>query len=159
MRGRRPRSKREKVARGETRPSRIGYGEPDVPAPDKTKAPSDLKGAGLGLWRQHLKPMVETGQLRASDIPFFARHCRTVSDIEFWRKERSKPNLDRIVVLRIQSAIDRLETLAMRQASELGMTVITRSRVKIASKPPAGTEKGDKFFGKGKLRGIDGGRA
>lgn len=157
MKGRRPRTNEEKVARGETRPSRVNYDEPEVGAPEDVTPPADLRGAGLRMWKTHAQAMVNTGQLRTTDVPLFARHCRTVSDIEFWRKERSKKNLDRPTVLAIQRTIDRLESLAVRQASELGMSSVSRSRVKTVTKPPVEKPKKERFFGKG-ARVINGGR-
>ena len=159
MRGRKPRPKAEKIAKG-TRKSRINYDEPEPDAPENTRAPAGLKGAGLELWKGHAAPMVKTGQLRATDVPLFTRHCRTVTDIEKWRKEIDKANLEQTPKLRIQSTIDRLESLAVRQASELGMGPVSRSRVKTVTKPPVTEPKQDKFFGKGvKPRVVDGGRA
>lgn len=158
MRGAKPRPKAEKIAKG-TRKSRINYDEPEPDAPESTKPPAGLTGAGLQLWKGHAAPMVKTGQLRATDVPLFTRHCRTVTDIERWRKDIAKPGIERTMLLRMQSTIDRLESLAVRQASELGMGPVSRSRVKTVTKAKVTQPKEDKFFGKGKLRVVDGGRA
>lgn len=159
MRGRKPRPKAEKIAKG-TRKSRINYDEPEPDAPESTTPPAGLKGAGLQLWKAHAAPMVKTGQLRTTDVPLFTRHCRTVTDIERWRKDIEKPGIERTMLLRMQSTIDRLESLAVRQASELGMGPVSRSRVKTVTKAKVAQPKEDRFFAKGvKPRVVDGGRA
>lgn len=159
MRGRKPRPKEEKIARGETRPSRVNYDEPDVPEATVGKPPSDLKGAGLKLWRDHAAAMTKRGQLRETDVPLFLRACRTAMDIEYWRKEFAKANIQRPELLQIQRTIDRLEGLYVRHATELGMGPVSRSRVKTVTKAPVKKEAKDRFFGKGsKPRVIAGGR-
>lgn len=159
MRGRKPKSSQEKLAKGETRPSRVNYDEPEVPPPSDLEAPKDLRGAGFRMWRDHAEAMVKTGQLRSTDMPLFHRHCHTASDIELWRKERAKRNLDRQTMIAIQRTIDRLESLFVRQAAELGMSSVSRSRVKTVVKPPVEKPKHERFFGTGKgLSVIRGGR-
>ena len=95
MRGRRPATTAEKLAKGETRPSRVNYDEPDVPEANVTAAPKDLRGAGFRLWRDHAEAMKDSGQLRATDVPLFIAHCKTAMDLEYWEKEKSKRDLDR----------------------------------------------------------------
>lgn len=159
MRGRKPRTAEEKIARGETRPSRVNYDEPDVPAPpDKDlEAPPELTGAGFRLWRDYAKAMVATGQLRSTDMPAFLEMCETASDLEKWKREIRKRDLDRQTKLQIQRTINQLRGQSLRQKAELGMTSVSRSRVKAVTKPPVEKPKHDRFFGG--IRGvIPGGR-
>ena len=157
MRGRRPATTAEKLAKGETRPSRVNYDEPDVPEANVTAAPKDLRGAGFRLWRDHAEAMKDSGQLRATDVPLFIAHCKTAMDLEYWEKEKSKRDLDRAARITIQRTINQLGSLYLRQAAELGMTSVARSRVKTVMKAPIEKPKHDRFF-RG-LRGISGGKA
>jgi phage terminase small subunit len=157
MRGRKPRPNAEKIAKGETRPSRVNYDEPDVPPPANVIAPKDLRGAGFRLWRDHAQAMKDSGQLRATDMPLFRAHCKAAMDIEFWEQEKAKRDLDRAARITIQRTLNQLGSLYLRQAAELGMTSVARSRVKTVTKAPVAKPKHDRFF-KG-LRGISGGRA
>jgi phage terminase small subunit len=159
MRGRKPRPNAEKLAKGETRPSRVNYEEPEVPAPSAgaLEPPKDLRGAGFRLWRDHAKTMTESGQLRATDMPAFLAHCKTEADIEGWEKELKLKGLDRADRLTIQRTLNQLRSLSLRQAAELGMTSVARSRVKAVTKPPVEKPKHERFFGG--IRGvIPGGR-
>jgi len=157
MRGRKPATAAEKIAKGETRPSRVNYQEPEVPEADVASAPKELRGAGFRLWRDHAQAMKASGQLRATDVPLFIAHCKTASDLEFWEKEKAKRDLDRAARITIQRTLNQLGGLYLRQAAELGMTSVARSRVKTAVTPPVQQPKHDRFF-KG-LRGISGGKA
>jgi hypothetical protein len=145
------------MAKGETRPSRVNYQEPEVPAPDSTAPPKDLKGAGLELWQRYAKPMVDAGQLRATDMPLFLQRCRTETDIERWEKEKGRRALDRSERLSIERLLNQLKSRALREAAELGMSSVSRSRVKTVTKPPVEKPKHERFFGG--IRGvIPGGR-
>lgn len=160
MRGRKPASTEEKLAKGETRPSRVNYQEPVVepPPPDALHPPKDLKGAGLDLWTTYAQKMVDAGQLRSTDMPLFAQRCRTESDIERWEKEKRARNLDRSERLAIERVLNQLKSRALRESAELGMSSVSRSRVKSVTKPPVEKPKHDRFFGG--IRGVvRGGRA
>lgn len=157
MRGRKPAPNAEKIAKGETRPSRVNYNEPDVPEATITTAPKDLRGAGFRLWRDHAQAMKESGQLRATDVPLFVAHCKTAMDLEYWEREKGKRDLDRAARITIQRTVNQLGSLYLRQAAELGMTSVARSRVKTVTKAPVEKPKHDRFF-KG-LRGLTGGKA
>jgi phage terminase small subunit len=137
------------------RPSRVNYQEPDPPPPTDLKPPAELKGKGLALWRQYAEPMTKTGQLRSTDMPLFIRHCRTAMDIEAWEKELRKAGLERSEKLQVQRLLNALGTRFIREAAELGMTSISRSRVKTVVKPPVEKPKHDRFFGgiKGVIQG------
>jgi phage terminase small subunit len=152
VRGRKPSTTEEKLAKGETRPSRVNYDQPDVPPPATLQAPKDLRGAGFRLWRDHAEAMKASGQLRATDVPVFVRLCKTASDIEDYEK-RAKMGNDQAMRLLIQ-----LNSLFLRLAAELGMTSVARSRVKTVTKPPVEKPKHERFFGGG-LHAIRGGRS
>lgn len=147
------------MAKGETRPSRVNYQEPEVPAPTDAdlEPPKDLRHAGFRLWRDHAKAMKESGQLRSTDMPLFTQHCRTAMDVEHWEIEQRKRDLDRATRMAIQRTLNTLRSVYLRQAAELGMTSVARSRVKTVTKPPVEKPKHDRFFGG--IRGvIPGGR-
>jgi len=157
VKGRKASDTEEKLAKGETRPSRVNYNEPDVPAPDSTAPPRDLKGAGLQLWQTYARKMVDTGQLRATDMPLFLQRCRTETDIERWEKEKNRRNLDRSEKLAIERVLNQLKSRALRESAELGMTSVSRSKVRTVTKAPVEKPKHQRFFGK--LNVIDGGRS
>lgn len=151
MRGRKPASTEEKLAKGETRPSRVNYQEPDPPAPDSLEPPKDLKGAGLTMWHRYAKPMVDSGQLRSTDMPLFLQRCRTESDVERWEVEKRKRGLDRSEKLAIERLLNQLKSRALRESAELGMSSVSRSKVKAVTKPPVEKPSHERFFGKPRL--------
>jgi hypothetical protein len=148
MRGRKKLPAEERIAKGETRPSQVNYNEPDVPAPDSTVPPKDLKGAGLQLWQRYAQKMVDTGQLRATDMPLFLQRCRTESDIERWEKEKARKGLDRSERLSIERVLNQFKSRALRESAELGMSSVSRSKVRTVTKAPVAKPKHDRFFGK-----------
>lgn len=150
MRGRKPSSREEKLAKGETRPSRVNYDEPEVPAPaaDMLTPPKKLKGAGLAMWLRHAKPMVDAGQLRATDMPLFLQRCETESEIETWEKEKNRRGLDRREKLAIARLINQLKSRVLRESMELGMSSVSRSKVRTVTKAPVEKPKHARFFGK-----------
>lgn len=161
MRGRKPAPTEEKLAKGETRPSRVNYTEPEIPAPPADlEPPKTLKGAGLALWREHFKRLQESGQLRSTDVPLFLRHCQTASRIEGWERELSRRGLDRAERMKVERILGELDNRFLRECAELGMTPVSRSKVRTVAKPPVEKPTNERFFGKlGKgLHGIDGGR-
>lgn len=155
MRGRKPRTTEEKIAKGETRPSRVNYQEPVVPAPDSLDPPAGLKGAGLELWLKHARPMVDAGQLRSTDMPLFLQRCRTETDIERWEKEKGRRSLDRSERLAIERVLNQLKSRALRESAELGMSSVSRSKVRTVTRPPVERPKHERFFGgiRGVIRG------
>jgi hypothetical protein len=155
MRGRKPSSTEEKLAKGETRPSRVNYDEPEILAPASTDPPKDLKGVGLELWKRYAKAMVASGQLRSTDMPLFLQRCRTETDIERWEKEKSRRNLDRSERLSIERVLNQLKSRALRESAELGMSSVSRSKVRTVTKAPVEKPKHDRFFGKAALNGLD----
>jgi phage terminase small subunit len=157
VRGRKPSDAETKIAKGETRPSRVNSAEPVVPPPSTLDAPKDLQGNGFRMWRDYAKVMTERGQLRETDMPMFHQHCRTQMDIERWENEKKLKGLDRRDRLAIERILNQLRLRSVREAVELGMTSVARSRVKAVTRPPVDKETKDRF--KGGLRGIKGGRA
>lgn len=149
MRGRKPRPTEEKIARGETRPSRVNYQEPDVAPPpaDKLDPPADLKGAGRAMWLEHCRTLVDAGKLRADHMPLFLQRCRTESDIERWEKEKRGRRLDRSDRLSIERVLNQLKSRALREAAELGMSPVSNSKVRTVTKPPVEKPKHERFFG------------
>jgi phage terminase small subunit len=143
MRGRKPASTEEKIAKGETRPSRVNYTAPDIPAPDSLEPPKDLHGAGLELWKRHAAVLKNAGQLRASDMPLFTQWCRTASDIAACEKRKDDPAKRLLIQLR---------SLFLRMSSEMGLSSVSRSKVKTAGKPAVEKPKHDRFFGG--IRGV-----
>ena len=153
MRGRKPAPTAEKLAKGETRPSRVNYQEPDVPpAPADLEPPKDLKGAGLELWRTHFAQLQASGHLRATHVPLFARHCKTASRIEGWEKELSRRGLDRAERMKIERILGELENRFLRECAELAVTPASQSKAKSVTKPPVEKPKHDRFFGG--IRGV-----
>lgn len=147
MRGRKPQTREEKVAKGQTRPSRVNYQEPDLAPPDSLAPPRDLKGAGLKLWREHAQKLKEAGALRAADVPLFVTWCRTASDIAEY--EGRKDDAAKRIVIQLRNQF-------VRMSAELGMSPVSRSKVRTVAKAPVEKPKHDRFFGG--LRGISGGR-
>jgi hypothetical protein len=90
-------------------------------------------------------------------MPLFLQRCRTETDIERWEKEKGRRALDRSERLSIERLLNQLKSRALREAAELGMSSVSRSRVKTVTKPPVEKPKHERFFGG--IRGvIPGGR-
>lgn len=151
MRGRKPRSTEEKLARGETRPSRVNYAEPDVapPEPDELAPPKNLKGSGRTLWLKHARVLVAAGKLRGDHMPLFLQHCRTDSDIESWEKQKRVATLDLSQRLSIERVLNQLKSRFLREAAELGMSPVSNSKVRTVALPPVKKPSHERFFGKG----------
>lgn len=156
MRGRKPAPTEEKLAKGETRPSRVNFDEPDVPppTPDALAPPSNLKGAGLAMWTMYAQAMTDSGQLRSTDMPLFLQRCRTESDVERWEREKARRGLDRSERLQIERLLNSLKGRALRESAELGMSSVSRSKVRTVTKPPVEKPKHERFFGAGGIRGV-----
>ncbi len=156
MRGRKPASTEEKLAKGETRPSRVNYEEPEVPppAPESLAPAKGLKGAGLAMWLKYAQAMTDSGQLRSTDMPLFLQRCRTEADIERWEKEKGRRGLDRSERLSIERLLNQIKSRALRESAELGMSSVSRSKVRTVTKPPVEKPKHERFFGAGGIRGV-----
>jgi phage terminase small subunit len=146
MKGRKPASPEEKIAKGETRPCRVNYSAPDIPPPDSLEPPKDLRGAGLDLWNEHAQRLKDVGQLRASDVPLFTQLCRTATDIATFEKRKDDPAKRMLIQLR---------SLYLRMSVEMGLSSVSRSKVKTVSKAAVGKPKHERFFGgiRGVIRG------
>lgn len=138
MKGRKPASPETKIAKGETRPSRVNFNAPEIPPPDSLDPPKDLRGAGLKLWIDHAQRLKDAGQLRASDVPLFTQLCRTATDIAAFEKRKDDP---------AKRMLTQLRSLFLRMCAEMGLSSVSRSKVKTVSKPPVEKPKHERFFG------------
>jgi hypothetical protein len=160
MRGRKPSSREEKLAKGEKRPCRVNYEEPEIPLPPDSalEPPKDLRGAGFREWRDYVKILRDSGQLRATHMTTYLAYCRNLTDIENWRKEITLRGLDRAERLKLARLISVLEARSKSFAETLCITPATQSRAKTVTKPPVEKPKHERFFGAG-LNVIRGGRS
>jgi hypothetical protein len=128
----------QRILKGETRPSKVNYFEPDVPAPASLTPPADLRGAGLRMWETYADPMTESGILKSTDLELFHQHCLTAQTIEIWEREKRRRGIDLDRKLTVERLLNVLKARSIREAAELGMTPVARNRVVAKPKPKGG---------------------
>lgn len=77
-RGPQPEPVAAKLARGETRPSRINYDQP-IPQQRAPVLPADMDDAAKVVWRRTLAAMKGSGVILAADTDVLRVYCETVS--------------------------------------------------------------------------------
>ncbi len=150
--GRPPQPTALKLAKGERRPSRVNYDEPQLPIARGTDPPEGLTGAGLREWLRICSQLVAAEVLRDPDLPAMEDYCRRLTDLRALEVElvsmrravsaeeqSKKPDL--AALLAGWKAIDGAEKrLIAFQAQvnvlrrEIGATPSSRSAVKVPKK-------------------------
>jgi len=70
-----------KLARGETRPSRVNYLEPQPPA-NAPAMPTDMDDRARAVWARVIAEMAPTGVIRGADADVLRCYCEAVSAYE-----------------------------------------------------------------------------
>lgn len=163
-----------KIAKGERRPSRVNYDEPELPVARGTDPPEGLAGAGLREWLRIASQLVAAGVLKDADLPAMEDYCRRLTDlreieaeIEEKRRivgrEEGKKEPDFALLVTGWRAVDAAEKrLLALQAQvnvlrrEIGLTPSSRSAVKV---PPKKADESPKDRAARYMSAIRGGRA
>jgi len=127
-RGPKPTPTALKIAKGETRPSRVNYEEP-VPLQEPPVMPKDMSQRAKAVWRHVLKQMPD-GVIVGADAHILRLYCEAVADYLDHRELSTSPlrqnSRGDIVVHPIQRVI-RADRDAIRAlAGDLGLTPAAR---------------------------------
>lgn len=121
-----------KLAKGERRPSRVNYEEPDLPKPDGTEAPAGLTGAGLAEWERLVNVLIASGVLTVGDLRAFERYCRTVTDLATFEAQALAAGPELAIAKGYQGMVVKLRAQASQLAQQCGLTPSSRQTVKAA---------------------------
>jgi phage terminase small subunit len=149
-----PASKAEKLAKGETRPSRVNYDEPVHEKPSSLAAPKGLTGAGLKEWTAQIDRLVQRGVVTDADMTAFTDYCFRIARLDWYRKKEKQAGPELAIAKGYTGAVLKTEASVDRLRDRLGLTPVSRSSVKAKpGKPPASDKPVDLY-----LRAIPGGR-
>jgi len=129
-RGPRPAPTAIKLAKGERRPSRVNYDEPEVPEVDDLKPPPGLAGVALAEWRRLGPQLRDVGVLRTTDLGALEDYCRRLGDLRSYETRAKRAGVNAIsmgyagMVTKLQAQVN-----ALRR--EFGLTPASRSSVRI----------------------------
>lgn len=93
------------------------------------------------------KGLIDAGVLTVNDRLQLVLYCRTVGDAEQIREELARLGLRSKAARFLRIDLRKLEAQQIKIAAEIGMTPVSRSRVKVVKKPVAGDAKRKRFFG------------
>jgi P27 family predicted phage terminase small subunit len=124
----------EKLARGETRPSRVNYDEPKIEPPtgDELQPPEGLDGAGRKEWTKQIDRLATRGVLTAADLSAFEDYCRAFTNLREW-EERVRCETDTKLALRRQNMVLKLRAQVNVLRRECGLTPSSRSQVRVTT--------------------------
>jgi P27 family predicted phage terminase small subunit len=147
LRGPKPKPTALKLAKGETRPSRVNYEEPELPAPTSLDPPAGLEGAGLVEWKLHAKSLTEAGVLRAADLAAFEDYCRALTELRGYEADAKKMGRAAALASDYQKVVRETRDQVARLRARVGLDPSSRSGVK-ATKPPSKQDQlKERFFG------------
>ena len=147
MRGRKPASAKAKLAKGETRPSRVNYQAPEAAAPDSIEPPEHLKGAGLRKWQHLAKRLVDRCHFTDTSMPLFEEWCFILTEIEETRKEKRQRGVDRADRLKLGRYLNQLLSISLRQQASLALPPAEREKVRTGKGQTVARAEDDAYFG------------
>jgi P27 family predicted phage terminase small subunit len=152
-RGQAPAPTAVKLARGETRPSRINSDEPVLPAPTTHASPKGLTGAGKAEWDAQLAILVERGVVTVADLTAFEDYCRSLTDLRTFEAKAKKAGPELAIAKGYQGMVVKLRQQCNQLRQQCGLTPSSRTAVKASKRPAADDDS--RFFGgpKGLVRG------
>lgn len=147
----------EKLAKGETRPSRVNHDEPDLPKVKAgTKPPSGLFGAGLAEWKRLFPMLTAAGVMKDTDLLALEDYCRVITELRRYEGSAKNAGPELAIAKGFQGMVVKLRTQANQLRQQLGLTPSSRSAIK-ADAPAKPDQDDERFFGG--PRGVVGGRA
>lgn len=155
-RGPRPAPAALKLAKGETRPSRVNYQEPDLPSvrADALAPPAGLEGAGREEWERIARALSQAGVLKDTDLMALEDYCRTVTELRRFEAKARRADPELAIAKGFANMVVKLRAQANTLRRELGLTPSSRAGVKAK---PEGDKKDPKV--QRYLSAIPGGRA
>lgn len=123
-----------KLAKGERRPSRVNYEEPQLPAPDSTEPPAGLEGQGLAEWKRLVPQLAASGHLTVADMAGFEDYCRALTDLRTYEARQKKAGPELAIAKGYAGMTVKLRAQVAQYRSRLGLDPTSRSSVKAARK-------------------------
>ena len=148
LKGPTPATKEEKAAKGERRPSRVNYKEPELECAAIPEPPEDLAGRGLREWHRIIDIVCEHGILTEPDVPAFEDYCRAMTDLDELRTLRKQvdwlPAHEKGLIADILKVQDQVTKLRVT----LGLTPAARRVVRSAkgAKKSSTQKQGAKYL-------------
>jgi P27 family predicted phage terminase small subunit len=118
-----------KLAKGERRPSRVNYEEPEFAPATMLDPPKDLKGVALAEWKKLCPLLTDSGVLKETDLGVLGDLCRTVGDQRLYESRARRAGAN-ATTIGFSKMVKELRTLANVLRRELGLTPSSRSGVK-----------------------------
>ena len=144
---RRPEPTAIRLAKGETRPSRVNYDEPVLPAPPSLTPPADLKGAGRTEWLRLGDSLRVAGVLTEADRSAFADYCYALSDLRRYEAKARRVGLELAIAKGYANQVRHLRAQVSMLRSHLGLTPSSRTSVKASRAQTPQDADREKFFG------------
>jgi len=143
-----------KLAKGERRPSRVNYLEPELDPPQSVTPPAGLAGAGLHEWKRLAPELLERGVLRAADLTAFEDYCRALSDLRRFEQKARQAGPELSLVKKFAATVIKLRQQCNQLRQQCGLTPASRPTVKVAKGQSPAAASLDRY-----LRVIPGGQA
>lgn len=140
-----PASKAEKLAKGERRPSRVNYQEPELAAPASLEPPDGLEGAGLTEWRKQIGILTDRGVLTAADLTAFEDYCRALEDLRRFEVKLKRAAPELAIAKGYVSAVVKLRAQVNVLRQQCGLTPVSRRGVKATATRPE-TSPADRYL-------------
>lgn len=145
----------EKLAKGERRPSRVNYEEPQLPEPSSRDVPRGLDGAGKAEWERQIVSLADRGVLTDADLTAFEDYCRALTELRRFEIKAKKAGLELAIAKGYQGMVIKLRAQVNQLRQQCGLTPSSRSGVKAAKKAaPEQVNPAERY-----LRAIPGGKA
>lgn len=143
-----------KLAKGERRPSRVNYEEPELPKADSLDPPDGLNGEGLAEWTRQITVLSDAGVLTSSDLKAFEDYCRALSELRAYEAQAAEAGLELAIAKGYQGMVIKLRTQVNQLRQQCGLTPSSRSHIRAAKKDEPTSSPAERY-----LRAIPGGKA
>jgi len=130
--GRRPAPTAIKLAKGERRPSRVNYDEPEMAPPSSLSAPKDLEGVGLEEWNEQIERLVERGVLTDGDLRAFEDYCRALTRLRVYEAQAKDAGPELAIAKGYEGAAIKYRAQVNQLRQQCGLTPSSRGSVKAA---------------------------
>ena len=139
-----------RLAKGETRPSRVNFDEPQLPAPSTLEPPAWLAGAGLQEWRRLAEPLKAAGVLTEGDRGAFTDYCGALSDLRRYEAKAKRVGLELAIAKGFAGMVLKLRAQVTQLRAHLGLSPSSRASVKAARARTSQDTDRERFFGSGR---------
>jgi len=119
-------------AKGETRPSRVNYNEPDVEIAKDREAPPDLAGEARIEWDALIDFVCEHGYVTDGDLSAFGDYCRSVGRLREIEALYAVSTAEQRAKQNLYVLVHKFTDQANKMRRECGLTPTTRGAVRAA---------------------------